>query len=83
MVLFYVFMIFSNMFLIKKSCIFWDITPRSLVKVNRHFGGTCHFHLQSQRLNQGRKQQETGSILWLGTLFDPEDGSDMFLQNVS
>jgi hypothetical protein len=83
MVLFYVFMKFSNMFLIKKSCIFLGIMSCSLVKVNQHFGGTCNLHFQSQRVSQGRKQQERGRKLWLGLLFDPEDGSDMFLQNVS
>jgi hypothetical protein len=29
---------------VMKSTIFWDITPCSPLKVNRHFGGTyCHF----------------------------------------
>jgi hypothetical protein len=29
--------------------IFWDITPCSPLKVNRHFGGICHLNLQSRR----------------------------------
>jgi hypothetical protein len=29
-----------------KNFIFWDIMLCSLVKVNRHFRGTHHFHLQ-------------------------------------
>jgi hypothetical protein len=31
---------------IMKSNIFWDITPYSLLSVNRRFGGTYHLHLQ-------------------------------------
>jgi hypothetical protein len=31
---------------IMKSSIFWDITPRSLIKVNWCFRGTCHLHPQ-------------------------------------
>jgi hypothetical protein len=29
-----------------KISIFWDVTPCSPLKVNRHFGGTCRLHLQ-------------------------------------
>jgi hypothetical protein len=32
---------------VMKSCIFWDITPCSPLKIKRRFGGTC-------RLFQGR-----------------------------
>jgi hypothetical protein len=34
-----------------KSSFFWDITSCSPLKVNRHFGGTCHLHLQGQRIS--------------------------------
>jgi hypothetical protein len=51
-----------------KSSIFWDITPCSLLKVNRCFRETCFLHLQGRRI----ATQET----------NPEDRGDMFLQNV-
>jgi hypothetical protein len=31
------------------SSIFWDITPCSVLKVNRRFGGICHLSLQFLR----------------------------------
>jgi hypothetical protein len=43
------------------SSIFGDITPCSLLKVNRHFRGTFHLHLQGWRLCQARNQHEAGS----------------------
>jgi hypothetical protein len=55
---------------IKKSTIFWDITPCSPLKVNRHFGGT---YLLATCLHAG---------FLLSYFFDSEDGGDMFLQNV-
>jgi hypothetical protein len=45
-----------------KSSIFWDIiTPCSLLKVNRCFGGTFRLHLQNWRTSQARNQHDTGS----------------------
>jgi hypothetical protein len=35
-----------------KSSIFWDITPCSLLKVNRRFGETCCLHIQCRRISQ-------------------------------
>jgi hypothetical protein len=35
--------------------ILWDITPRSQMKVNRRFGGTC-LHLRCRRISQARNQ---------------------------
>jgi hypothetical protein len=42
---------------IMESCVFWDITPCSPVKVNLRFGGTCRLHLQSRRISQARNQR--------------------------
>jgi hypothetical protein len=40
-------------------------------------------HLQHQRINQARSQQEAGSkalfAAWLGSFYEPEDGDSMFL----
>jgi hypothetical protein len=44
---------------VMKSSIFWDIMSCSTLKVNRHFGGTCHLHLQGQRISQAKKQCES------------------------
>jgi hypothetical protein len=69
--------------------------PCSPLKVNRHFGGTCHLHFQSQRICQAKKkhgsrwQSEHMALLatcfhvcfLLSLFFDPEDGNDMFLLN--
>jgi hypothetical protein len=80
-----------------KSSIFWDITPCIPLKVNRHFGGTCHLHLQGRRKNQARNQRESFPLAFtlvsylaysfhagslLRLFFDPEDGDDMFLRNI-
>jgi hypothetical protein len=39
---------------------FWDITPCSLLKVNRRFGGTCHLHFHGGKTSQSRNQREIG-----------------------
>jgi hypothetical protein len=76
-----------------KGSIFWHIKPCSPSKVNWCFGGTCCHYLQGQRISQARNQRESrwqaeqpptfdASFLF-GLFFDPEDGTDMFLQNVS
>jgi hypothetical protein len=36
--------------MVMKSSIFWDITPCSPLKVNRHFGGTYRLHRQGRSL---------------------------------
>jgi hypothetical protein len=46
---------------VRKSSVFWDITSCSLLKTNHHFGGICRFHLQGQRISQGRDQCEASS----------------------
>jgi hypothetical protein len=44
----------------KKSSIFWDITPRSPVKFNRHFGGKYRFHHQGRRISEASNQRGAG-----------------------
>jgi hypothetical protein len=69
----------------------WDITLCSPWKISRHFWGTAHLHVQGQRISKARNQHESRSQAGLcfhagflfGLFFDPEDGGDMFLQNVS
>jgi hypothetical protein len=39
----------------------WDITPCSLLKINRFFEGTYRLQLQSRRISQARNQREAGS----------------------
>jgi hypothetical protein len=40
-----------------KSTIFWDITPCSLLKHNRHFGETYLLDLQGRRISRVRDQR--------------------------
>jgi hypothetical protein len=44
-----------------KNPVFWALTPCSLFKVKRSFGGTCRLHLQSGRISQARNQHEASS----------------------
>jgi hypothetical protein len=44
-----------------KSSIVWDMTPRSPLKANRRFGGTCRLHPQGRIRSQGRNQLEADS----------------------
>jgi hypothetical protein len=57
-----------------KSSVFWDITPCSLLKVNRRFGGTCRLHLQPCAYYLVHVD------FLLGLCFNPE--GDIFLRNV-
>jgi hypothetical protein len=43
----------------EKSSIFWDITPCSVLKVNRRFGQIYRLHLQG-RISQARCSVEAG-----------------------
>jgi hypothetical protein len=40
---------------VMKSCIYWDITPCSPLKVNRRYGGIFRLHLQGWRISQAWK----------------------------
>jgi hypothetical protein len=44
-----------------KSSISWDVKQCSPLKVNWHFTGTCHLHLQGRKTRQTRNQHEAGS----------------------
>jgi hypothetical protein len=48
---------------VMKGPIFWYITPCSLLKVNRRFGGTCRFHFQ------GRIRRESSACHLLSRWF--------------
>jgi hypothetical protein len=83
---------------IMKTIIFWDVTPCSLLRCNRRFGGTYRLHLQGRR----KFQQEPASkqvasrnlntlhgvtsqkmILWVGVYQpSPEDGNRSCFRNV-
>jgi hypothetical protein len=69
---------------VMKSIIIWDMTPCTLLSVNRCFGGTYRLHLQN-RINKFSKKTASRWCLaffcWT-YFFDPEDGGDMFLRNV-
>jgi hypothetical protein len=55
--------------------IFWDITPRSPVKVHRRFGQTCRLHFQARTVSRARNKHEASNrcenfkirlpILWI------------------
>jgi hypothetical protein len=46
------FEVLTAMFM--KSCIFWDITQFSTLKVIGRFGGTCRYHPHGRRISQAR-----------------------------
>jgi hypothetical protein len=51
-----------------KRSIFWDITPCSLLKVGRRFGGTCGLHLHDRRTNRARNEREASLFTTCFTL---------------
>jgi hypothetical protein len=71
---------------VMKSSIFWDITQCNPFKVNRSFRKNI-----SPIFGVEEKANQETSVLatcfhvsfFLGLIFDPEDGGDMFLRNVS
>jgi hypothetical protein len=44
-----------------KSSVFWDIMSCSPLKVSRHFGGTCHLHLQVCGIKQETSMKKVSS----------------------
>jgi hypothetical protein len=73
--------------MVTQSFIFWDIKPCILLKVSQCFRGIHCLHLQSWRISQSSItpakaccRLHTGFLLDL--LFNPEDGSHIFLWNV-
>jgi hypothetical protein len=58
-----------------KGSVFWDIRPRSSLKVKEPFEGTCCLYRQSRRISQARNWHETGIKL--------EDGGNMFFFETS
>jgi hypothetical protein len=65
------------------STIFWDITLCSLLRVSWRFGGPYRLHIQGWKISRARNQRERRWQAQLCLFFDPEDGGDMFLRNVS
>jgi hypothetical protein len=47
---------FFNILMAIKNSLFWDITPRSPLKINRRFGGICRLHHQDLRTSQAEKE---------------------------
>jgi hypothetical protein len=66
------------MYLIKlNSNIFWDITPFSLFKINRHFVGTYRLHLEGRKIYRGRYQLPVYHTRWRPTVTSSqESGSE-------
>jgi hypothetical protein len=65
------------------SSVLWDVTPCSLLKVNRSCRRKCRLHLQGRRISQARNQHKAGgkqSLFQAGFLLDlffyPEDRGD-------
>jgi hypothetical protein len=56
-----------------KRTIFRDMTPCSLLKAKRRFGGTYHFHIAAICFHFG---------ISLGLFFELQDGDCMFLLKV-
>jgi hypothetical protein len=44
---------------VMKTSVSWNLTPCSLLKVNRCFGGIFRLHLQGRRLSKERNQRES------------------------
>jgi hypothetical protein len=67
-----------------KSVIFWDMTPCSPLKPNRHSRETCRLHRHGLKVSEKKNsmKQAASKAALLGLLLNPEDGSDMFLRNV-
>jgi hypothetical protein len=66
---------------VTRSSVFWDMTPSSLVTVNRRFWGTYRLHLQGWSKKQAANRPLLLASLF-GLLLNLEHGSDTFLRNV-
>jgi hypothetical protein len=73
---------------VKKSSIFWDITPCSPLKAKWRFGGTYGLHLARLKMKLWKKsawsRQQAQFLVGflLGLLIYLEDGCDMYLWNI-
>jgi hypothetical protein len=54
---------------VMKSSVFWDITPRSLQKMNRGFERTFHLHLHGRKINLAINQHEVSNKLCFMPVF--------------
>jgi hypothetical protein len=71
-----------------KNSVIWRIMPCIPLKAHRRFGGTCHLHPQATSISHAKTSVKAGSKqnyagLLFGVFFDPKDGGDMILRNVS
>jgi hypothetical protein len=71
---------------VMKSSILWDISPISPLKNNRRFGETYLLYIQGSRMSHAKNSKVCYLLhagFLLGLFFDPEDGSDIFLQRTT
>jgi hypothetical protein len=66
---------------VRKSSIFWDITPCSLVKVKRCIEGTHRLYLHGGKVSKARDLLAAGFMISLDSLI--QDENYVFLRNVS
>jgi hypothetical protein len=71
---------------VRKSAIFWDITPCSSLSVDRRFGGTYRLHLQGQENKFSKKPAKNhpkNCTLEAEVSLPPLSAGYTFLRNVS
>jgi hypothetical protein len=57
---------------VMNSSVFWHITPCSLLKINKRFGGSCRLHHQSRKKSHSTNQLGDtllGNVDWLSADF--------------
>jgi hypothetical protein len=66
-----------------KSTVFWVVMPHSS-ETAQHFGEniTSIFRVKEQAKHETSRSRRQAAGFLLGLLLKPEDGGDMFLQNV-
>jgi hypothetical protein len=69
--------------MVVKSVISWDITPCSPLIGNWRFEGTFRVHLEVEEEAKEETSMKQVADFLLALFFDPEDGGDMFLRNIS